>query len=850
MPKNILKAIPFQFVVIFLFLTSWIKAAEIVDFKLEAYFVQEVGKPFPLTVKNAVDRFGNKASGVVQVLIKDGDGVSPDSFPPILNPITVSNGEGSAFQVLTTSGATLFLGKADTVERSSNVIFTQPADLHHFDLSIPSPQTSGVPFTSPSFLRAEDLYGNAIVSFDAGTDTVRITPDVSGSMQNNVFNKTSDFDLGIANPSAKQTTFTGKGGFVVFTARSKSGKTGNSQPIWIRSLNVSALNVETTSLERGDTLEALVEVLNTADVSAQITNLKLILSLGDLLTQTITPSIPDNLPANLSRIYRIRVRIPTNYSSGWLHIGAKVSGTFDGYTVSDSSLNLDSLLIKSEANLVYQENSLSPTLIFVERPINFKVKVYNSGGTDVVLNQTSRIAVLDNSVEIASAFLSTGQIIPAQSDTITLEFFGNAPSSTQVGFYPAYLILKGQEGEAEFSDSILVSDSVYLESLSNLTFDFESLNPDTIGAGDNVMFKVKFRNSSIWDLQLTNLTRLRFSLVETDVDLGKVAVVKPGETTLTFRSLVYPVNYPWGDFGLTLYLNGNLREVSVSDTFSEDIVGDITVLPPLNSQVLETSLSFEKSKKENPFIITDGDHIYFEIILRNEDFNTGHSILLNRIALILKDQFDNIIPVSEFFHSMTVCNLIGENFGRCLGIFSPEVLKAQSETLTFLWQDTLVPFEQDTLFVDLQLKMGFSKQFKLTMGTWSLSAFDYFNNKIGPPVPVVTPTGEPFSFESPFFTILSGSFAQSISNFPNPFNPDKEGCQIIYNLPSSSPVTCKIFTLTGELVNSFEIPAGQTSFTWDGKNKDGRTVQSGVYLGWLKVKNSDEEVKIKIAVMK
>jgi len=189
MPKNIRNHILFSLTFAFLLLTSGIKGAEIADFKLEAYFVQEVGKPFPLTVKNAVDRFGNKASGVVQVLIKDGDGVSPDSFPPILNPITVSNGEGSAFQVLTTSGATIFLGKVDTVERSSNVIFTQPADLHHFDLVIPSPQTSGVPFTSPSILRAEDLYGNAIVSFDAGTDTVTILPDVSGSMQNNIFNK-------------------------------------------------------------------------------------------------------------------------------------------------------------------------------------------------------------------------------------------------------------------------------------------------------------------------------------------------------------------------------------------------------------------------------------------------------------------------------------------------------------------------------------------------------------------------------------------------------------------------------------------------------------------------------------
>ncbi|HKZ22060.1 MAG TPA: FlgD immunoglobulin-like domain containing protein, partial [candidate division Zixibacteria bacterium] len=611
------------------------------------------------------------------------------------------------------------------------------------------------------------------------------------------------------------------------------------------SLNVSNLNVEATSLERGDTLEALVEILNTADVTAQITNLKLILSLGDLLSQTVTPGLPDNLPANLSKIYRVRVRIPNNYSSGWLHIGAKVSGTFDGYTVSDSTLNLDSVLIKSAANLVYQQNSLTPGLIFAERPVSFKVKIYNSGGSDVVLDQASRVALFDNHSEFVSAFLPAGLVIPAQSDTVTLEFFGNAPLPTPVGFYPAYLVLKGQEGEAGFSDSILVSDSVYLESLSSLAFDFESFSPDTIRAGDNVVFKVKFRNSSIWDLQLTNLTRLTFSNVETDVDLGKVAIVKPGETTLTFRSLVYPVNYPWGDFGLTLYLDGNLREVNVSDTFGKSVAGNITVLPPVNSQVLETKVSFDSPNKENPFIITERELLIFQLFLRNEDYNTGHSIFLDRIAMVFKDQVGDLISPDEIFSSISLCKVIGK-----LCKIVP-VLFINSDTLIFgLIDEIIAPQQEDTFHLVLSLKAGQTKSFQLAMGTWSFSVFDYFNNQVGPPVPVVTPNGEPFSYESPFFTILTGSFAQSISNFPNPFNPDKEGCQIIYNLNSSSPVTCKIFTLTGELVKTFEIPAGQTSFTWDGKNKDGRTVQSGVYLGWLKVKNSNEEVKIKIAVMK
>ncbi len=849
MPNNIFKQTLFHLSVVFLILSVGIKAAEIADFKLEAYFVQEVGKPFPLTVKNAVDRLGNKASGVVQVLIKDGDGISPDGFPPILNPITVSNGEGSAYQVLTTSGATIFLGKVDTVERSSNVIFTQPADLHHFDLTIPTPQTSGVPFSSPSILRAEDLYGNAIVSFDAGTDTVTILPDVSGSMQNNIFNKTSDFDLGIANPSAKQTTYTGKGGFVVFTAQSKSAKTGQSPPIWIRSLNVSNLNVEATSLERGDTLVALVEVLNTADVTAEITNLKLILSLGDLLNQIITPSLPDNLSANLSKIYRIKVKIPNNYSSGWLHIGAKVSGTFDGYIVSDSTLNLDSVLIKSAAEIVYLEKTLAPPTVFLGRGAAFKLKLFNSGGSDVFLDQTSRIALYDDSfTERVSSFLITPPIIPA-GETTSVLFYGPVAYGTPLGFYTAHLILKGQENDAVFYDSLVLPESIYVEDLSKLSFEVSTFSPDTIRAGEEVAFKIKFKNASIWDFRLFNSTFLIFGSINLGLDVGKVGVVKPGETTLYSEPLVYPVNYPWGEFNFHLQVDGDLRGAIASVGLKN--AGKITVLPPVNSQVLEAEVSFENPKKENPFILTEAETLKFQVNLKNEDFNTQHSILFNRISLIFKDESDNLIPAQELFSGGNFC-IMEDNSIKCPAIetLPPPLAPQFGDTVVLFPYELISPLETKRLLVTLFLKKGISQQFKLLMGNWSLSAYDYFNNQIGPPVPVVTPTGAPFNYESPFFTILSGSFAQSISNFPNPFNPDKEGCQVIYNLNPASPVTCKIFTLTGELVNSFEIPAGQTSFTWDGKNKEGRTVQSGVYLGWLKVKDSNEEVKIKIAVMK
>jgi hypothetical protein len=67
-------------------------------------------------------------------------------------------------------------------------------------------------------------------------------------------------------------------------------------------------------------------------------------------------------------------------------------------------------------------------------------------------------------------------------------------------------------------------------------------------------------------------------------------------------------------------------------------------------------------------------------------------------------------------------------------------------------------------------------------------------------------------------------------NFPNPFNPATE---IRYALPQAGKVTLKIFNMLGEqvrvLIDDYK-PAGQYTTLWDGKDSQGNTVASGIYL--------------------
>jgi len=87
-------------------------------------------------------------------------------------------------------------------------------------------------------------------------------------------------------------------------------------------------------------------------------------------------------------------------------------------------------------------------------------------------------------------------------------------------------------------------------------------------------------------------------------------------------------------------------------------------------------------------------------------------------------------------------------------------------------------------------------------------------------------------------------------NFPNPFNP---ATTIRYGLPQVARVTLKIYNLLGEevarLINDELRAAGYHAAIWDGRDKDGRVVASGVYVYRLQAGSSVVLTK-KLALIK
>ena len=95
-----------------------------------------------------------------------------------------------------------------------------------------------------------------------------------------------------------------------------------------------------------------------------------------------------------------------------------------------------------------------------------------------------------------------------------------------------------------------------------------------------------------------------------------------------------------------------------------------------------------------------------------------------------------------------------------------------------------------------------------------------------------------------------------ISNYPNPFNLSDNSRSIAattisFNLPLNDHVEVAVYNLKGQkiktLLNEY-LKSGEQTVEWNGENKNGEKVSSGVYL--YKVETSDWVESRKLLLVK
>ena len=85
-------------------------------------------------------------------------------------------------------------------------------------------------------------------------------------------------------------------------------------------------------------------------------------------------------------------------------------------------------------------------------------------------------------------------------------------------------------------------------------------------------------------------------------------------------------------------------------------------------------------------------------------------------------------------------------------------------------------------------------------------------------------------------------------NYPNPFNPSTN---IQFSLSATSNVKLSVYNMLGQEVATLTnqiYQAGTFSVTWDGRDNDGQTAESGVYI--YKLESENQSLAKKMLLMK
>jgi hypothetical protein len=118
--------------------------------------------------------------------------------------------------------------------------------------------------------------------------------------------------------------------------------------------------------------------------------------------------------------------------------------------------------------------------------------------------------------------------------------------------------------------------------------------------------------------------------------------------------------------------------------------------------------------------------------------------------------------------------------------------------------------------------------------------------------------GETFPFATDLVGVAAADLVQSLSNYPNPFAAGREETRFFLYLVEPAEIEIQIYTALGEEVARI-VPPGQVGpgtvqgIAWDGRNDDGETVLSGVYLANVNVRYASgraESLLRKVAVLR
>lgn len=249
--------------------------------------------------------------------------------------------------------------------------------------------------------------------------------------------------------------------------------------------------------------------------------------------------------------------------------------------------------------------------------------------------------------------------------------------------------------------------------------------------------------------------------------------------------------------------------------------------------------------------------------IRNKDASGTTRSFLNGIHLSVRDKVGNLLSPKPMVSRIAAVrdNAEGHIFAQTLTFSDSGQVYLDFDALH---PDTLVGNVTDNIkiVVDI-LENAELKDFRVTIDS---ASFFVAIDEFAIPLKIADSTGtqkDYLGMASKMVVLMDASLGKSFFNYPNPFGRANDpSTSFVYYLKEESDFKIHIYTLTGELVKTWEftqaeypdltsagLHQGHAELIWDGTNGMHQPVMNGVYLAYIST-NSGDKALTKIAVVR
>ncbi len=246
-----------------------------------------------------------------------------------------------------------------------------------------------------------------------------------------------------------------------------------------------------------------------------------------------------------------------------------------------------------------------------------------------------------------------------------------------------------------------------------------------------------------------------------------------------------------------------------------------------------------------------------KLFLFNKDNGSGYPVEITDFELFACDQDGAEISFDQLAAQATVRNNPDN--------IAPGEITGNSAIFSELGGFRIDAGFRDTITFSLELGDELSLPgFSVRINSSGIRAYAIRDGIPQMRVNVESPTGDEIDILTNPAGLSTQNLAESFGNYPNPFDPLQELTTFSYYLSSQSDISLRVYSLTGQPVWSAEYRgsdehclAGNHSggstlppITWNGRNHRGYVVNNGIYIAVFSVRETGEEVRTKVAVVK